>query len=117
MKDYTEFMGLTEKIKSTGVCYIGGGVPKDFIQLLAVTPDLMYKEREIPGREADVKRVKDGKKTETYYPHKYAVQITTDSPQWADFQAVHSRKLQAGEKKPLMLQRRNVLQMPQSHCL
>lgn len=85
MKDYVEFMGLGEKIKSSGVFYIGGGVPKDFIQLLAVTPDLLYKDREIPGRKPDVKRAKRGRTKdmiETYYPHKYAIQVTTDSPQW-----------------------------------
>ncbi|MDD2655800.1 MAG: deoxyhypusine synthase family protein [Candidatus ainarchaeum sp.] len=85
MKDYVEFMGLGEKIKDTGVFYIGGGVPKDFIQLLAVTPDLLYKDREIPGRKPDVKRAKRGRTKdmiETYYPHKYAVQVTTDAPQW-----------------------------------
>lgn len=85
MKDYTEFMGLGEKIKDTGVIYIGGGVPKDFIQLLAVTADLLYPEREIPGRKAKVSRAirNNGQETrETYYPHKYFIQITTDSPQW-----------------------------------
>ena len=87
MKDYIEFMGLAEKIKDSGVVYIGGGVPKDFIQLLAVTCDLLYPERKIPGREPDVfraKRESDSKEelVETYYPHKYALQITTDSPQW-----------------------------------
>lgn len=86
MKDYIEFMGLSEKIKDTGVFYIGGGVPKDFIQLLAVTADLMYTERVIPGRKPDIIRMKDSQGTgamaETYYPHKYAIQVTTDSPQW-----------------------------------
>lgn len=84
MKDYTEFMGLGAKIKSTGVVYIGGGVPKDFIQLLAVTSNLLYEEREIPGRKAKIFRAERGKDklVETYYPHKYALQITTDSPQW-----------------------------------
>ena len=86
MKDYTEFMGLGEEIKNTGVIYIGGGVPKDFIQLLAVTANLMYENREIPGREPKIFRSKDisGKKEllETYYPHKYALQITADAPQW-----------------------------------
>ena len=85
MKDYVEFMQLSEIIKDTGVVYIGGGVPKDFIQLLAVTADLLYPEREIPGRKAEIFRAKRGKKKElieTYYPHKYAIQITTDSPQW-----------------------------------
>jgi len=86
MKDYTEFMSLSEKIKDTGVIYIGGGVPKDFIQLLAVTADLLYPGREIPGKKAKVFRAKrekgGGELVETYYPHKYALQITTDSPQW-----------------------------------
>jgi len=85
MKDYTEFMRLSEKIKDTGVIYIGGGVPKDFIQLLAVTADLLYPERRVPGKKSEIFRAKRGKKKElreSYYPHKYALQITTDSPQW-----------------------------------
>ena len=85
MKDYVEFMSLGAKIKDTGVIYIGGGVPKDFIQLLAVTSNLLYPEREIPGRKCEIFRAKRGNKkelVETYYPHKYAVQITTDAPQW-----------------------------------
>jgi deoxyhypusine synthase len=85
MKDYIEFMRLGERIKNTGVIYIGGGVPKDFIQLLAVTSNLLYPDRRIPGRKAEIFRAKRGKKPElieSYYPHKYAIQITTDSPQW-----------------------------------
>lgn len=86
MKDYIEFMSLGEKIKETGVIYIGGGVPKDFIQLLAVTVNLLYPERKIPGRSTEVFRTeRNGEKEkliETYYPHSYAIQITTDSPQW-----------------------------------
>ncbi|MDP3093729.1 MAG: deoxyhypusine synthase family protein [bacterium] len=86
MKDYIEFMGLGQEIKDSGVIYIGGGVPKDFIQLLAVTADLLYPERAIPGRKCEVFRAeRKGKKqelVETYYPHKYALQITTDAPQW-----------------------------------
>lgn len=87
MKDYIEFMSLAEKIKDSGVVYIGGGVPKDFIQLLAVTSDLLYPERKIPGREPTIFRAKrelspKEELVETYYPHKYALQITTDAPQW-----------------------------------
>lgn len=85
MKDYVEFMGLGEKAKETGVVYIGGGVPKDFIQLFAVTADLLYPDRVIPGRKAKIFRAKrhNGKTlVESYYPHRYAIQITTDSPQW-----------------------------------
>lgn len=85
MRDYIEFMGLGEKSKETGVVYIGGGVPKDFIQLFAVTADLLYPDRVIPGRKAKIFRAKrhNGKAlVESYYPHRYAIQITTDSPQW-----------------------------------
>ncbi len=84
MKDYVEFMKLAERVKDSGVFYIGGGVPKDFIQLFAVTPDLMYEGREIPGRQAKLTRAKRDRtgKMETYYPHKYAMQVTTDAPQW-----------------------------------
>lgn len=79
VKDYTEFMSLAEHVKETGVIYIGGGVPKDFIQLFAVTADLLYPGRKIPGREGFESRKGTD---ETYYPHKYAIQVTTDSPQW-----------------------------------
>jgi len=78
-KDFQEFMGLGEKIKKTGVIYIGGGVPKDFIQLLAVSSALQYPEKKIPGRKGGRTR---GKDPYQYYPHKYAIQITTDSPQF-----------------------------------
>lgn len=79
IKDYIEFMRMGEKVSSTGVIYIGGGVPKDFIQLFAVTGGLLYEGMEVPHREHGLKREST---PETYYPHRYAVQITTDSPQW-----------------------------------
>ncbi|MGI9559112.1 MAG: deoxyhypusine synthase family protein [Thermodesulfobacteriota bacterium] len=81
IKDYVEFMEMGEKVKDTAVIYIGGGVPKDFIQLFAVTGDLLYEDRAVPGRKQGVNRKGTGP-AETYYPHKYAIQITTDSPQW-----------------------------------
>jgi deoxyhypusine synthase len=79
MKDYVEFMKLGEKVHETGVVYIGGGVPKDFIQLFAVTSDLLYADRKVPNRGNSLTR---NGTNENYYPHKYAIQITTDSPQW-----------------------------------
>ncbi|MEM2878653.1 MAG: deoxyhypusine synthase [Candidatus Hadarchaeales archaeon] len=63
MEDFREFVKIGERAKRTGVVYIGGGVPKDFTQLLAVAIDLM-RGGEVP------------------YPHEYAIQITADSPQW-----------------------------------
>lgn len=79
IKDYAEFMRLGEKVQETGVIYIGGGVPKDFIQLLAVTGDLLYEERKIPKRKGRLTRKGT---SESYYPHRYAVQITADSQEW-----------------------------------
>ncbi len=77
-RDYVEFMGLASKVKETGVIYIGGGVPKDLIQLLAVSPSLRFDNKK-PAREGGAFHEES---SEYYYPHKYAIQITTDSPQW-----------------------------------
>ena len=61
LKDVEESSRITEKAKSTGVVYLGGGVPKNFIQQTAV----------IAGYQTHHDR-----------SHDYAIQITTDSPQW-----------------------------------
>ena len=77
-QDFREFMGLAGKVKDVGVIYIGGGVPKDFIQLLAVSSPYLKEDKEFEKRDG-ILRESMG---EHYYPHKYAIQITTDSPQW-----------------------------------
>lgn len=64
MKDFEQIIEIKSRGKS-GVIYIGGGVPKDFIQLTAVGRSLTY-----------------SRKYERAYPHKYAIQITTDAPHW-----------------------------------
>jgi deoxyhypusine synthase len=79
VKVYVEFMSLSSQTKSTGVVYIGGGVPKDFIQLFAVSSSLLYPDFEVPNKKNGQKR---SITEEVNYPHKYAIQITTDSPQW-----------------------------------
>ncbi len=79
VKDYVQFMQLSEQVAETGVIYIGGGVPKDFIQLFAVTAGLLYPGYQVPGRRKPKVRLGTD---EQYHPHKYAVQVTTDSPQW-----------------------------------
>ncbi|MBO3769218.1 MAG: deoxyhypusine synthase [Thermoproteota archaeon] len=61
MKDFEEIVKIGAESKKTGVIYIGGGVPKDFIQLVAVALEF------VKGKDQ---------------PHEYAIQITTDSPQW-----------------------------------
>jgi deoxyhypusine synthase len=78
-KDYADFMGLAAHVEDTGVVYVGGGVPKDFIQLFAVCSDLLYPDKIIPNRKNALMR--EGT-DETYHPHLYAIQITSDSPQW-----------------------------------
>ncbi len=61
IKDVLETTNIAVAASSTGVIYLGGGTPKNFIQQTEVTAAMM--RRKHPG-------------------HKYAIQITTDSPQW-----------------------------------
>ncbi len=62
-KDMEELAQIAEKTKRTGVIYLGGGVPKDTIQLSTI-----------------IKSLAKGGEEET--PHEFAIQITADSPQW-----------------------------------
>ena len=62
-KDMEELAQIAERTKRTGVVYLGGGVPKDTIQLSTI-----------------IKSLAMGGEEET--PHEYAIQITADSPQW-----------------------------------
>jgi len=78
VKEFDQFVGIGEKTKEVGVIYIGGGVPKDFTQLLAISVSPKTMDEGVPGRKGHVRK---GLK-EYYYPHRYAIQITTDSPQW-----------------------------------
>ncbi len=59
--DIKETAELASKAKSSGIIFVGGGTPKNFIQQTEVTADMMCKRA--PG-------------------HKYAIQITADSPHW-----------------------------------
>jgi deoxyhypusine synthase len=78
IKEFDQFVSIGEKAKDVGVIYIGGGVPKDFTQLIAISVSPKTKDQGVPGRKGHLrKNIK-----EYYYPHKYAIQITTDSPQW-----------------------------------
>ncbi len=61
VKDLMEIVQIACWAKSTGVIFIGGGMPKNFIQQIELCGDLFSKE--LKG-------------------HEYAIQITTDSPQW-----------------------------------
>ncbi len=64
-KDYEQLVRIKGSAKDSAAVFIGGGVPKDFIQLSAVAVDLLL--------NGDLYKTR---------PHRYAVQITTDSPQW-----------------------------------
>jgi deoxyhypusine synthase len=61
IKDVDEITQMVEKSAQTGVVYIGGGVPKNFIQQTEVIAELIG--------------VYSG-------GHKYAIQYTTDVPHW-----------------------------------
>jgi deoxyhypusine synthase len=59
--DADEITALVEEAEKTGVIYVGGGVPKNFIQQTQVIGSIH--EKDLGG-------------------HRYAIQYTTDSPQW-----------------------------------
>ncbi|MDA4120516.1 MAG: deoxyhypusine synthase [Thaumarchaeota archaeon] len=85
-KDMEELAQIAEKTKRTGVVYLGGGVPKDTIQLSTI-----------------IKSLAKGGKEET--PHEFAIQITADSPQWGGLsgctleEAISWGKISSGAKK------------------
>lgn len=78
VKEFDQFVSIGEKTRDIGVVYIGGGVPKDFTQLIAISVSPKTRDTRIPGRDGFLRKSVQ----EYYYPHKYAIQITTDSPQW-----------------------------------
>lgn len=84
LKGLDESSRITEKAKQTGVIYIGGGVPKNFIQQTAVIASYQVRHDR---------------------SHKYAVQISTEHPEWgglsgATFEEAQSwGKIKANAKK------------------
>jgi deoxyhypusine synthase len=78
VKEFDQFVGIGERTKDVGVIYIGGGVPKDLTQLIAISVSPKTMDKGVPGREGHLRKGLQ----EYYYPHKYAIQITTDSAQW-----------------------------------
>ncbi|MCS6784421.1 MAG: deoxyhypusine synthase family protein [Candidatus Caldarchaeum sp.] len=64
-KDYEQLVRIKGSHRDSAAVFIGGGVPKDFIQLSAVAVDILEKGDPYVTR-----------------PHRYAVQITTDNPHW-----------------------------------
>lgn len=82
LKDVDESSKITEKSKETGVIYIGGGVPKNFIQQTAVIA---------------------GYQTRHDKSHDFAIQISTDLPQWGGLSGCTFEEAQSWEKLVLML--------------
>jgi deoxyhypusine synthase len=79
VQDHVEFISLD--VDETGVIYVGGGVPKDLIQTFAVSIDFLFGTTEASQRRSTIQR---NSLKRTYSPHKYSLQITTDSPQWGE---------------------------------
>jgi deoxyhypusine synthase len=77
VKEIVEFMSLD--VRETAAVYIGGGVPKDYVQTFAVSADLLHDGG--PGARPSAPVFRDGL-PRRYYPHRYAIQLTTDAPQW-----------------------------------
>jgi deoxyhypusine synthase len=78
VKEFDQFISIGTKTKEVGVVYIGGGVPKDLTQLIAISVSPQTCDQGVKGRKGGLRKGLQ----EYYYPHKYAIQITTDSPQW-----------------------------------
>lgn len=77
-REFTQFVSIAEHAKHIGVIYLGGGVPKDFTQLLAISVSPKTNDEPVAGREGTRRKALK----EYYYPHRYAIQITADAPQW-----------------------------------
>src|SRR4030042_496360 len=65
VKEFDQFVGIGEKTKNVGVVYIGGGVPKDLTQLIAISVSPKTKDQGVPGRKGHIRK---GLK-EYSYPH------------------------------------------------
>jgi len=73
MGDIEEIIEPIYKGKETGVIYLGGGTPKNFIQQAEIVAQELLRHNEgIPIEEAE----------ERLPGHGHAIQITTDMPQW-----------------------------------
>jgi len=104
VKEFDQFVGIGERTKDVGVVYIGGGVPKDFTQLIAISVSPKTKDEGVKGRKGHLRKGLQ----EYYYPHKYALQITTDTPQWGGLsgctleEAISWGKIDEGGKRSVV---------------
>ena len=77
-KEFDQFVSIGTHTRDVAVVYIGGGVPKDLTQLIAISVSPQTNDKGVPGRDGHLRKGLQ----EYYYPHKYAIQITADAPQW-----------------------------------
>ncbi len=77
VQDHVEFMSVD--VDETAAVYLGGGVPKDFIQTFAVSTDFLRGVPDVLRRRGARRR---GTLERVSCAHKYSVQITADAPQW-----------------------------------
>jgi len=75
--DVLETAHIAVSAQGTGVIYVGGGTPKNFIQQAEVA-SYIY-SRELPG-------------------HKYAIQVTMDQPQWGGLSGCTFEEAQSWRK-------------------
>jgi len=75
--DVLETAHIASTAPATGVIYVGGGTPKNFIQQAEVGGYIF--QRELPG-------------------HKYAIQITMDQPQWGGLSGCTFEEAQSWRK-------------------
>ncbi len=113
VKEFDQFVSIGTKTKDVGVVYIGGGVPKDLTQLIAISVSPMTEDKGVQGRKGGLRKSLQ----EYYYPHKYAIQITTDSPQWGGLSAAHWKRQLAGAKSTAKPEHEQYATATQpSHC-
>ncbi|ADM28639.1 deoxyhypusine synthase [Ignisphaera aggregans DSM 17230] len=67
VKDFDQIVEIGRRSEKLSAIYIGGGVPKDYVNLVTVAQTII----------AEKEGIKD-----YYKPLEYVVQITTDAPQW-----------------------------------
>lgn len=68
VKDFNQLVEIGRRSKKLSAIYIGGGVPKDYVNLVTVAQTILAE-------------YEDGVK-DYYKPLEYVVQFTTDMPQW-----------------------------------
>ena len=66
VREFDEFISIGTKTKDVGVVYIGGGVPKDLTQLIAISVSPLTKDKGVQGRNGGLRKGLQ----EYYYPHK-----------------------------------------------